>query len=362
MRQSWLKSFLHQCKSQLTALITDPKAWFRRYSAVLLSLVLIFNCISDSIPYGWDFFRWDWMLISGVVAFIIGMQWSKTIPSQLTASLTRLANRDVLLADTEQLAQFNTTLAIRADVWAHQVGIIAAAAIVVAFLVPFGFRKLVLMTLEGVGGYLGGRYLGRMASYGTLQRVMRREGLQIKVQPLHIDTAAGLKPLGDFYFLQAMVAAIPAVFLAVWWVIIPLLPQYTKWRQPYLGLLAIAIILELLAFAVPLWLFHLEMEEQKTQLLKDADVLSCNICEIQAQLTITQNPQEREQLKEQLSYLTKRYWDIEQMPTWPVDIKTLRRFTLNNMALVLPLVSQFTGQSVVWQSLEKLVNGLLQTK
>jgi hypothetical protein len=356
-----LSQLLIHFNSGLASLMTNAGLWFKRYYSALLNLMLFVVCLNSVITRGSDPHKWDWLLISGVAAFIIGVRLSQTIPGKLRVILARLVNRGVLLADPERLEQFEAKLEIRAKTWANRGGIICGTAILTAFLVPFGFSKLLLMVFEGLGGYVVGRHLGWMACYGTLRLMLRKEALTLKVQPGHLDAAGGLKPIGDFYFLQAIVAVIPAAYLAIWWVIIPLFPQYARWREPYLGLLAIAITFELLAFAVPLWLFHLEMEEQKIQLMKDADKLSRSISDIQAQLTVVQTSQEREKLKEQLSNLTKGYWDIEQMPTWPVDAKTLRRFTLNNLALFLPMIGKFTGNSVVWQSLEKLVNGMLAT-
>lgn len=341
--------------------MTNAGLWFKRYYSALINLMLFFVCLTSVITGGSDPHGWDWLLISGVVVFIIGVRFSNSIPGKLTVLLARLVNRGVLLADPERLEQFEAKLEIRAKTWANRGGIICGTAILIAFLVLSGSSKL-LMVFEGLGGYVAGRHLGRMACYGTLRLMLRKEILTFKVQPGHIDAAGGLKPVGDFYFLQAILAAIPAVYLSIWLVIFPLFPRYERWHKPYIGLLAIAITFELLTFAVPLWLFHMEMEEQKIQLLKDADKLSHTISDTQAQLTVVQTSQEREQLKEKLSNLTKGYWDIEQMPTWPVDTKTLRRFTLNNLALFLPLIGKLTGNSVVWNILEKLVNGMLTTK
>jgi hypothetical protein len=357
MRHTLLSQLLIRFRSGLTSLMTNA-GWFKRYYSVLLYLILFLVFLASIITEGSDPHKWDLMLISGVAAFVTGVRLSQTVPGKLTVILARLVNRGVLLTDPEGLKQFEVKLKVRAESWGNRGGIICAIAILIAFFLSSGFSKLLLMVFEGLGGYVAGRQLGWMACYGTLSLMFQRESLTLKVQPGHLDAAGGLKPIGDFYFLQAIVAAIPAVYLAIWWVIIPLLPHYARWREPYLGLLAIAITFELLAFAVPLWLFHLEMEEQKIQLMKDADKFSRNISDIQVQLTVAQTSQEREQLKEQLTNLTKRYWDIERMPTWPVDAKTLRRFTLNNLALFIPLIGKFTGNSVVWQSLETLVNGM----
>ena len=66
--------------------------------------------------------------------------------------------------------------------------------------------------------------------------------------------------MGDLFFYQALVIGLAATFLAIWWLIMPFFPAYMHWRDFYLGLLAIAIVFEMLAFLAPMWSFHTEMQ------------------------------------------------------------------------------------------------------
>jgi type VI protein secretion system component VasK len=135
-----------------------------------------------------------------------------------------------------------------------------------------------------------------------------------------------------------MLAAIPALYLAVWWLLIPLWPntRYAHWRAPYLWLLALALMFEVLNFLVPIWSFHRAMQAQKTELLQTADQLSRRVVEIQAALADVQDEQAWKALKDQLPYLTQQFLDIETMSTWPLDSRIRRRFTLNNVGLFIP--------------------------
>jgi integrase len=69
-----------------------------------------------------------------------------------------------------------------------------------------------------------------------------------------------------------MIVALPALFLAVWLLLLPLprFQGYRDWRTPYASLLALAIACEMLAFFWPLWSFHREMAKQKHVLLREA--------------------------------------------------------------------------------------------
>lgn len=48
--------------------------------------------------------------------------------------------------------------------------------------------------------------------------------------------------------------------------------------------------------------------------------------------------EESERLREQLRGLTERCQDIERMPTWPVDLRTVSRFTVGNLVLFIPVL------------------------
>jgi hypothetical protein len=76
-----------------------------------------------------------------------------------------------------------------------------------------------------------------MASYGQLGWHLNSEPVEVLVQPSHVDGVAGMKPLGEFYFYQAMVVGIPAVFLAVWWFLFPIWPRdYSHWEDSYVDI------------------------------------------------------------------------------------------------------------------------------
>ena len=148
-----------------------------------------------------------------------------------------------------------------------------------------------------------------------------------------------------------MVVAIPAIFLAIWLLLIPLPyfhPLYHHWQRVYAGLLALAIVFEMLAFLIPLRSFHCEMERQKRILLQEADKLSPEIAEIQRKLAEGQPGNEAKALRDSLADKIARYWAIEQLPAWPIDLRTKGLFSLNTVALLLPLISEYTGLSKQW--------------
>jgi hypothetical protein len=70
---------------------------------------------------------------------------------------------------------------------------------------------------------------------------------------------------------------------------------------------------------------------------------------------VTQSHEEREALKEDLSFKTCRFREIESMPTWPVDLPLVRKFAFANAPLVLPIVAEVFGLHEHWVKLMEQV-------
>jgi hypothetical protein len=306
----------------------------------------------------------DWMLISGWFMLLVGLWLAGEMPEELEQGLDRLAHRHVLTVTPEQLCRFKGELegsVIKR--WAPLGGLLVALGIALAFAYvcyirgPSGY--LLFAATETLGGYIAGCYLGRLACYGTLGARLFQEGFPLRVIAGHLDGAGGLRPVGDFYFRQAMIVALPALFLAVWLLLLPLpsFQGYRDWRTPYASLLALAIACEMLAFFWPLWSFHREMAKQKHVLLREADRLSSEIADIQQRLEEGPSGDDAKGLRDALADKTARYWAIEQLPVWPISPRVKRLFSINSAALFIPLIAEVTGLSKPWAD---LVNGLIR--
>ena len=339
---------------------------FYRHFSIFFIILLVALAINELSLFGTDFSQWDTLLISGALTFIIGIRLALNFPSKADQAISRLVNQGSIRLKPEKLPEFKRKFEIKADKYAQWCGVIIGAAVFIGFVLAFHLRtQIPLMILEVLGGYVAGRFLGMAVSYGRLGLFLKDEGIPIQVQIGHLDRAAGFKPIGDLYFFQAMLVAIPAAFLAVWWLIIPVMPRYLRWRDTYIGLLAIMLIIEFLAFLLPIWYFHTEMQRQKTELLKEADGLSRSIVKLQSRLVDAPTDKERGTLKERLSLMIERYSAIEQLPTWPVDANVQRKFTISNLGLFLPLVSYFLNIKTasgdgIWQQIGKIIVSLIQ--
>jgi hypothetical protein len=302
----------------------------------------------------------DWMLISGWFMLVVGLWRAWEMPEELEQGLDRLAHRQVLAVMPERLCRFKRELeGSVVKRWAPLGGLIVALGIALAFAIAYYNWSLLFAATETLGGYIAGCYLGRQACYGTLGARLFHEGFPLRVTAGHLDGAGGLRPVGDFYFRQAMIVALPAVYLAVWLLLMPLdrFKMYGAWRKPYALLLALAIAFEWLAFFWPLWSFHREMAKQKHVLLREADRLSSEIADIQQRLEEGPSGDDAKGLRDALADKTARYWAIEQLPVWPISPRVKRLFSINTAALFIPLVAEITGLSKPWAD---LVNGLIQ--
>ena len=203
------------------------------------------------------------------------------------------------------------------------------------------------------GGFLVGFHAGRIASYGRLGARLKAHGALPAVVVAHVDGAAGLRPVGDFFFFQAMVVAIPAAFLAVWWFVIPIgwQERYGYWRNSFLVLLVVAVLVEVLAFLGPMMVIHHHMVASKRKLQLDADRLAHRIAQLQTKAA----DGETEDQTRVLDRLQSRFNSIETLPTWPVDARTRRRFSLNNIGLLLPVIGHALGQSRFWEDVEEFL-------
>ncbi len=88
------------------------------------------------------------------------------------------------------------------------------------------------------------------------------------------------------------------------------------------------------------------MLKRKLELHREADALIVRINELQSELQATQNSDEKKVLIGEINRHQAHFLAIENMSTWPVDLKTRLRFRVNNMLLLFPLVGDIAKRSV----------------
>lgn len=286
--------------------------------------------------------EWDFLLLTGMAALWFGLLVVASVDDEFDNMISRLVERGVLPRDIDRsaLAQL---LDEKANLAARGIALVSALAMLIAFAVSVyyepRFDKALLALPEVIGAYIAGSYLGRMVSFGRLAAHIAQAGWTISIFPEHVDGVGGLKPVGDFYFRQAMIAAIPVLFLGIWSVIFPYWDgrDYSHWVDPYLGLLVVALIIMLAAFLAPMVKFHNLMREEKHDALLKADKLSRQVRE---ERESNAPDTDITDIADKIEVLRSRYWNIENMPVWPLHISTLKRFRRNYLVLTTPLITR----------------------
>ena len=298
---------------------------------------------------------WDWMLISGLVVFAVAISFVGRFRPSFERCIVRLFDRGVLRAGDQDEAALLTHFSQAAKRWSLSFAVIVAVAMALvwgsALVQSFSFAKLGLGLAQVVLGFIAGGYLGEMACYGRLGRAINTGQVQLHLDPWHVDQAAGIKPVGEYFFLQATFATIPAAYLAIWIWIMPLWDRYDQWFLPYIGLLCLALVIQALAAFLPLARFHNEMLKQKRAWQRKLDEEFRQNAESRTTFLDGSNVAGQDDLEASLALLSKRYAQIEAMPTWPVDRRLWQKFTFRNVLLLSPVIFDTAFGAVNWSTL-----------
>jgi hypothetical protein len=370
--------------------INTPLSWCRDHLfAINFVVLLIFAAVANTyialFPASHRGIRWDPMMISGFLAYLVGLNFALKLDDKVQFTIHRLiasgvlakeskANRpdEVLLSshDAKHLSEagkeLNSELVRKLNgkvAQSAQRGGLIVAAVVAALFTPhlLRFGLTALFFLEVVLGYCAGRYLGRMVMYGHLNSFLKHENVQVRMHPLHPDGVAGLRPIGEFYFYQAAIAGIPGIYLGSWIIVMSIWGTvYYDWLVPYLLFLAIVAAIFNLAFLAPLFSFHKTMLAQKKTFLDSADLTSQQIVRERLRLVSDISDEEKEDIKERLAESLSYYDRLQEMPVWPVSTKIRTKFTLSNLVLSLPIANFFVYQENPTQAIGGFLDSLVK--
>lgn len=327
--------------------------------------------ILQQLAYMADHQRGDLLVVIAWAVLLIGLELAENTPARLRFALRRLRHRGLLTGEGSAVRRLEREL----ERSGRRLAIAGAGAVAVALMTTWPrFEELAAnwrawefgpavadQIWVTVTGAVIGAWLGRLIGYGLLGRSLRRLGIALRMVPVHPDEAAGLKPIGDFYFYHSLLANLPAAFLGVWVLTLslaqgaPAIDRYRPFLGQYLTLLAVATLMGALAFVLPLYSIHRMMRRQKESvLLAEADGLTPGI-EASHRRT---GEGDAESAKQRLEALAERYREFEATPVWPIDPSIRRRFTVRNLVLLLPFAGYVLGESPIWQDVTDLVRNL----
>jgi len=312
------------------------------------------------------------MLLSGSLVFALAVLLGLSLPRRLDQALSELRIQGALPLTVAQSEE------IKADLDRGGMRLVRQAAIVVGALVLAGFLYVLVPPLRAmwqdpaqpnavvyivVGffgfltlvcafcGFVGGAFLGRVASYGSLARQLSRPGAGLVLQPGHYDGANGLAPIGSLYLYQAFLTMFPILWLAVWWLVIPyydttvcgigISNPYVDWRMPLLVLWLVSVLFLYLAFVRPVLQLKATIKSARSQLERERiPEIRTEIDTIRASLAAgSMDEAGRAKAEQRLGELAREHWGIAHMPAWPMDRSTMKQyFSVNAASTVAPLL------------------------
>jgi hypothetical protein len=167
----------------------------------------------------------------------------------------------------------------------------------------------------------------------------------------------------------------PIVWLAAWWLIIPyydmstcgvgITNPYLTWRGPLVVLWITSVVFLYLAFVRPVLQLKGRIKSERDELERvRLPEIRAEIDAIRANLAASPyGAADRAAQEERLSALAREHWDIQTMPTWPMDRTTMKQyFSVNAAGTVAPLVLKgydlASGGSLLSPGLARLLSGL----
>ena len=324
-------------------------------------LALIAYCVHQAflvvVYHQLDWADCDWHKMSALALVLIGVRVAARIDDMLSHTLRRLCVRGVIACSEDDLGRLNGRLASLRRKWAPVSGISIGLAIALVFARGWEWdvigdpRRLALLAVEAPIFYAAGYYIGWMVIQGRLARVLRTLGIRYTVQPGHPDGAAGLRVLGDLFLRQAMLAAMPAAYVALW-----ILLQHPV--EFSLTMLAVLVFIEVAAFVCPMWAFHRVMLRQKRSFESQADEIACRISSTQVELRKSTDPAQVKELSAQLTLDLRLHEELVGLPVWPLSRQIRRRFALQNLVLVsIPVLGLVGDDTWVAKALSAFFGG-----
>ena len=317
----------------------------------------------------------DVLLWSGSIAVSLAFWFAQYIPERLRFTLRRLfesgilrrANERVYADEVEALiAEFENS----SKSWSRVAGPLLALVVFVLYKIDYlewDNNFTVAFTFYSVlVAYAAGSLLGLVAFNSRIVKLLTARNIRVVPVPGFPDHVAGLRPVGDFYLFQALIVAIPAIHLSVWWFLIRFAPasfsylpsDYGSWEQVYSWLLIVVVVLEVLSFSLPVWQFHGILRKSKLEFQHALDEDFSELAEKYSLNFMPEDSSEYESLQIDMQNFRSKFEEVENMPTWPLAKITRRFFEVNGLLVLPPALIELVGNTRdYWSLLIDFVSG-----
>lgn len=204
----------------------------------------------------------------------------------------------------------------------------------------YGHAAIVAQPLLGL---LLGFVAWRMAITGVkVWQLGKKFGLNPRIG--HPDMCGGLESMGNLCLLNAVILAIPAIYLGAWVMLVNYQPYKNQYANYYVGLqsglLAVPILLSTISFFLPVWSAHQIMLAKRREERLKLGALGIRMKTLEEKLkNLSASSAEEidncQKISREIESLHQSYNQIWNAPTWPFNAGILRKFAL---AQVVPLL------------------------
>jgi hypothetical protein len=213
------------------------------------------------------------------------------------------------------------------------------------------------VTLGLLSGLVAGAFFGRLATYGSMGAVLADKGTELNIRPGHFDGANGLKPVGDFYLYQALLTAIPLIWLAGWALALPWYasapcfvevdPSYLwRLRWQFYGQWLVVASFTYFGFVRAVFLLRRRLIDARADLVRNRlPQIEAEIARLKGLLSAPAEAERRDAIEARIHDLAREHWAIRHMSVWPMDRATFSKYAPVEIAsnvvpvLVGPLLS-----------------------
>lgn len=365
----------------------------------LIALYLGYQIWLNYQYFGTNWTCWDFMLISGFLAFILAVWLAADLDRRLNRAIDQLRLNNVLVIDDTGVAQLKQDMSTGGRAVQFWSGLLITLVIFGSYLYVFGPLTMRVWTawqsgqhpqasatliqigsftfVSALGAALAGLLFGRLTHYGRLAGVLSKDERYLRIVPGHADGACGLKPIGDYYLYQALVFAVPIIWLSAWWAWI--IPNYqdmpctltgqphrlfATWQVPYFFQWLVVLIYFYMGFVWPFLALRRRIKQARSSFNSSvAARLQDDIYALQNQLA---EPRAADATQHQLTILplidakSKELWAIRHMSGWPMDAGTLTKYrSLLVGEVALPLIAALATSDKAGGSGFQLINSWL---
>jgi len=197
----------------------------------------------------------------------------------------------------------------------------------------------------GVAAFVAGLAIWRMWVVGRKAHELGQRFV-LRIQLGHPDGCGGFEPLGNLSLWNALILAVPGAFLG-WWISVGWWMAGTtsgsgadRWVPLYSVLAVVVVVLAIVTFIAPLWRIHVAMARSAEQLRADIEKRGQLIDKLARELVASEDrltPEERERKAKDLELQQTIFRENERIPTWPIDLRMLVKFSSSQLVPLLGL-------------------------